>query len=240
MHRTPIDLDLRGRRQVLPAPLRTGSSLAAVLFRRRAPTRSTWPWLMGAAVAVLVGYAIVRLRTPDRQRHMRGRMDDDASDPFKRWVQSVFLVVTGDCDYAHLERAEGRAMLRDWWEIHGPNTFAETLRSLANAGRPDNAWDLVRFIVLARMGVSAGYFGDDESWQAILPAASRLQHAYADWRPMAQAYLAARRQWRGLALDGSEDDDEMAGIVDNIARLHGSRWRALPFRADLELGHGRR
>lgn len=242
MHRMPIDLDTlrdRGLGPVLDAH-RSRRAAASLLVRRRPLPRSTWPWLVGAAVAVvLVGIALHRLRTPDPQRHMRALMDGDASDPFKRWVQSVFLIVTGDCDYAYLGRAEGRAMLQEWWQIHGARTHADTLRALADPGRPDNAWDLVRFMVLARMGVAAGYIGDDESWHAIRPIASRLQHAYGDWRPMAQAYLAARRQWRGFALDGSEDDDEMEKIVDNISRLHDSRWRALPFRVDLELDHGR-
>jgi hypothetical protein len=243
MHRMPIDLDdLRGKRQRLLDARRVGAPLAIVELRRR-PTRSTrlaWPWVMGAAVAVvLVGIALHRLRTPDPQRHRRALMDGDASDPFKRWVQSVFLIVTRDCDYAHLGRAEARSMLREWWEIHGPRTFDDALAGLTNPGRPDNAWDLVRFIVLARLGVAADYVTDDESWASIRPVASRLQHAYADWRPMARAYVAARRQWRGLALDGSEDDDEMAGIVENIARLHDSRWRSLRFRTDLELDHGR-
>jgi hypothetical protein len=202
--------------------------------------RSLWPWAMGVALgAVLVGIAIHRLRAPDTRRRRLALMESDASDPYKRWVQSVFLIVSGDCDYAHLDRGEGRSLLRDWWEIHGPRTHVETMRTLADAGRPDNAWDLVRFVVLARLGVAADYMSDEESWELIRPIAHRLQHAYANWRPMAQAYLAARRQWRGLPLDGSEDDEEMEVIVANIARLHDSRWQSLPFRTDLELDHGR-
>lgn len=212
----------------------------AGLDHYRPTPRKIWPWLLGAAVALaVVGIATHRLRTPDPRRRMRALMEADAHDSFRRWVQSVFLVITRDCDYAYLGRAEGRAMLQDWWDIHGPRTHAQTLRSLAEASRPDNAWDLVRYILVARMGVAAGYMSSDESWEAIRPIASRLQRAYSDWRPMAQAYLLARRQWRGLALDGSEDDEEMRIIVDNIAQLHDSRWRALPFRADLELEHGR-
>lgn len=235
----PTDLqDLRGKRlDSTLVPELSSRALARLVGRK---PRSLWPWVMGAAVAaVVVGIAVHRLRTPDPRRRQLSLMESDAQDPYKRWVQSVFLIVTGDCDYAHLGRAEARGMLRDWWEIHGPRAHADTMGSLARANRPDNAWDLVRFIVLARLGVAADYVDDEESWDMIRPVAHRLQHAYGNWRPMAQAYLAARRQWRGLALDGSEDDEEMTRIAANIDRLHDSRWQSLPFRTDLELDHGR-
>jgi hypothetical protein len=226
------------RRMTRPGtPFEPDRVLRAFAIRR---PRSLWPWFVGAAVAaVLVGIAIHRFRTPDTRRRRLALMEHDAIDPYKRWVQSVFLIVSGDCDYAHLGRAEGRAMLRDWWEIHGPRTLDDIMGKLAAADRPDNAWDLVRFIVLARLGVAAEYLDDAESWDVIRPIASRLQAAYPSWRSMAQAYLAARRQWRGFALDGSEDDDEMDVIVSNVAQLHDSRWQSIPFRTDLELDHGR-
>jgi hypothetical protein len=217
---------------------RLPSRMLAPLAAR--PSRSIWPWLLGAAVtAVLVGVAVHRMRRPDPRRRRLSSMESDASDPYKNWVQSVFLIVTGDCDYAHLDRGEARALLQEWWEIHGPRTHAETMRALADADRPDNAWDLVRYIVLARLGVAAQYMSDEESWEAIRPIAHRLQHAYSNWRPMAQAYVAARRQWRGLALDGSEDDEQMQNIISNIGRLADTRWQSLAFRSDLELDHGR-
>ena len=50
---------------------------------------------------------------------------------------------------------------------------------------------------------------------------------------MAQGYLLARRQSRGLAADGTEDDEAMAAIRDNIAHLHDGRWRELPYRSEL-------
>lgn len=187
-----------------------------------------------AVLGVLVlAWIVVRLRAPDPERVMRDRLEADARDPFKRWVQSAFLVVTGNCDYAHLPRGEAIRILARWWEVHGPVEHARTLVSLASSGRPDNAWDLVRFVLVARLGVAAGWIEDARSWAAIGPIAWRLQQAYPDWSAMAQGYLLARRQSRGLAPDGTEDDEAMAAIRDNIAHLSDGRWRELPYRSEL-------
>ncbi|HET6584782.1 MAG TPA: DUF1266 domain-containing protein [Nannocystaceae bacterium] len=189
--------------------------------------------LLGLLAAVALAWAIARLRAPDPERVMRERLEADARDPFKRWVQSVFLIVTGNCDYAHLPRAEALRILMRWWEIHGPVEHGRTLASLSGSGRPDNAWDLVRFVLVARLGVAAGWIAEDASWQAIAPIARRLQRAYPDWSAMAQGYVLARRQARGLAPDGTEDDGAMAAIRDNIAHLRDGRWRELPFTIEL-------
>jgi hypothetical protein len=123
--------------------------------------------------------------------------------------------------------------LRDWWDVHGPTDHAKALRELATADRPDNAWDLVRFMVVSRLGVGADYLTPDESWHCIRPVACRLQAAYSGWKSMAQAYLLARRQWRGFVLDGSEDDDDMRRIIDNIVVLGDNLWMQVEFDLDL-------
>jgi len=195
--------------------------------------------VLGVVLAVLVLlWVIGRLRAPDPDRVMRERLEADARDPFKRWVQSAFLIVTGNCDYGHLDRGEAIRILTRWWEVHGPVEHRRTLDSLADPGRPDNAWDLVRFVLVARLGVAAGYLDDARSWAEIRPIAARLQRAYPDWSAMAQAYVLARRQARGLAADGTEDDGAMAAIRDNIAHLHDSRWRELSFRTELGDANG--
>jgi hypothetical protein len=194
------------------------------------------PWMIVllATLGVLaVVWAIARLRAPDPERVMRERLESDARDPFKRWVQSVFLIVTGNCDYAHLPRGEALRILMRWWEIHGPVEHGRALQSLAESGRPDNAWDLVRFVLVARLGVAVGWIDDARSWQEIGPIARRLQRAYPDWSAMAQGYVLARRQERGLAPDGTEDDGAMDAIRDNIAHLRDGRWRELPFTSEL-------
>ncbi|MBC8073382.1 MAG: DUF1266 domain-containing protein [Deltaproteobacteria bacterium] len=187
------------------------------------------------AVAALLALWWLRrkLSRVDPQRLMTQRLQRDGGDLYKRWVQNTFLVVTGNCDFAHLPRAEAIRMLSAWWEVHGPAEHRRSLAGLADAGRPDNAWDLVRFVLLARIGVAAGYLDDISAWAEIRPIAIRLQRAYPDWSAMAQAYLMARRQARGLAADGTEDDASTAAIRDNVAHLHGTRWREMPYRLRL-------
>ncbi len=195
-------------------------------------------------IAVLVAALVCawlllrRLLRPNPQQFVHARLEQDAADPFKRWVQNCFLVVTGDCDYAHLPRGEALRMLSSWWDVHGPTEFRRELAALLDAGRPDNAWDLVRYVLLSRLGVAAGWLDEAGSWAAVRPAALRLQAAYGEWSAMAHAYLLARRQARSLAADGTEDDASTTAIRDNIAHLHGGRWRELPWTLPLAERHG--
>lgn len=155
----------------------------------------------------------------------------DAMVPLRRWAQAAFMVVTGDCDYAYLPRADAVRMLSTWWDVHGPNEHRRTLAGLVDGSRPDNAWDLLRYILLARLGVAAGFLDDAASWAAIRPMVLRLQDAYPDWSTMAQAYVMARRQARGLAADGTGDDESTRAIRDNVAHLHGGIWREVAWRS---------
>jgi hypothetical protein len=192
--------------------------------------------LLVIAAVTLVVLLLLRRRIyrVDPQALMVQRLAHDGEDLYKRWVQNAFLVVTGNCDFAHLPRVEAIRMLSAWWEVHGPSEHARMLTALEDAGRPDNAWDLLRFVLLARLGVAAGYLDDLSAWARIRPIAARLQRAYPDWSAMAQAYLLARRQARGLAADGTEDDASTQAIRDNVAHLHGTRWREMPYRLHLE------
>jgi hypothetical protein len=193
-----------------------------------------WPIILGAFFGVFLVVSLVqRLRAPTRKRVAVDRMKAEAADPLKAWVQCAFLIVTGDCDYGHLAPGDGRRMLQRWWNIHGVRDHSDTLDDLAAA--PDNAWDLVRFVLVVRMGVAAGYLSDDEGWEEIRPIAARLRNAYDGWAALGQAYLTARRQWQGVALDGTEDDPTMRRIVDNIEELRATRWLEVPYDLEFEV-----
>lgn len=196
---------------------------------------SLWPYIAGGVLAVLLlAFIIRRLRTPSRSQVMEQKMRRDATDPLCAWVQAAFMIVTRDCDYAYLSEAEARKMLRDWWDVHGPREHQAALANLAKSGRPDNAWDLIRHVLVTRMGVGAGYISAEDSWDAIRPVAVRLQRVYRNWNELGQSYLQARRQWRHFPLDGSEDDTEMKRIVENIAELRHGMWTRVEY--DTPLG----
>jgi hypothetical protein len=187
-----------------------------------------WPLVLAMGLVAGTGVWLWARRSSPADR-----LAADATDPYRRWVQNVFLLVTGDCDYAHLPGAEARRMLAHWWDVYGPLELRRTLKRLADPSGGEHAWPLVRFILVSRLGVAAGMADDEVSWDEILPVARRLQAAYPSWRAMAQAYVRARRQWRELPLDGSADDDGMTNILDNLARLDDTRWRDLAYKAEL-------
>ena len=187
-----------------------------------------WPIILGVVVGLfLVGSLVHRLRGPNRKKAAADRMEADAEDPLRAWSQAAFKIVTGGIDYGHLGPGEGRRMLQRWWQIHGEHEMNDALDELATG--TDSAWELLRFILVSRMGAAAGYLTDEESWSEIRPIAARLQGAYDSWGALAHAYLNARRQWQEVAPDGSEDDPTMQRIAANIEELRATSWTEVPY-----------
>jgi hypothetical protein len=187
---------------------------------------------------LLVAAAFVLLmwlwgRRARRARKRETTADIHADDPLRRWSHAACRLVTRHSDYGQLSRGEARRILRRWWHVHGVRELHDTLHQLSASPNPDNAWELLRFMIVARLGAAAQMLEDDESWGAITPIARRLQDAYDDWAAMGQAYVTARRQWQELPLDGSGDDDTMEWITDNLQMLRAGAWSELPW--DLEL-----
>lgn len=190
-----------------------------------------WYWVLAAAVAVALLARLSRRRRPTTEA---SRAEVDARHPVRRWCRAAVELVSRDCDYGHLPRGEARRMLQRWWHVHGQRDLHHTLRELGDSPNPDNAWELLRFILVARLGSAAEMIEDDDAWSMIEPIAQRLQDAYDDWDAMAQAYITARRQWQGIALDGSQDDDTMRWITDNHQSLRAGTWTQLDWHLDLE------
>ena len=194
-----------------------------------------WQWiLLGAAVLLALGWLTSRRRPNSPRRPKKSRADIDAADPLRRWCQAGVQPVSRDCDYGHLARGEARRMLQRWWHVHGPRELHDVLRNLGSSPNPDNAWELLRFIIVARLGAAAEMVDDDDSWSMVGPIATRLQDSYDDWSAMAQAYVTARRQWQEVALDGSEDDDMMLWITENLQSLRAGAWTEVPWDLELE------
>lgn len=189
-----------------------------------------WPAIVAVLSAVFLLVSMrQRVRRARSQPTMSERIEDDATDPARRWVQGAFMIVTGDCDYGYLARGEAHRMLVKWWQVHGPRDHARVTDELEAAGGRDNAWDLVRFIVVMRLGAAAGHLEQGDSWHCCSAIIPRLQQAYPSWPELAAAYLNARRQWQGAAPDGTEDDAVMQRISENIAHLREHHWPEIPF-----------
>jgi len=192
-----------------------------------------WPWVLATATLLLTLSMLWRRRVQPR-RERKTRAQADAADPLRRWCSVAMKLVTRDCDYGHLLRGEARRMLHRWWHVHGTRELHEALAELGDSPNPDNAWELLRFILVARLGAAAEMIDDDDSWSMITPIAARLQETYVDWEAMAQAYVTARRQWQEIALDGSEDDDTMRWITDNLQSLRAGAWTEVSWGLELE------
>ncbi len=164
-----------------------------------------------------------------RRRRAAARYREDARDPFRRWTQGVFGIVSGTVDYADLSTGQARAVLARWWHVHGPRELQAVLHDLGDASAPDTAWSLVRYVVVTRLGIGAGWLDRDEAWAMVRPIARRLQRGYDGWVALGHAYVVARRAAQGLATDGSEDDAGMRAILDHISVLRDSLWNEVGF-----------
>jgi hypothetical protein len=180
---------------------------------------------IGLVVTLVLSWVLGRRRA----KHARRRFEADAADPFRRWVQAVFGIVSGEADHADLGPSPARAILARWWHVHGPRELDAVLEELADRSVPDHAWNLVRHIVVTRLGVGAGWLDRDDAWDAVRPTVRRLQRAYDGWPALAHAYVVARRTAQGLAADGSEDDDGMRAILTHISRLRDGPWSRVAF-----------
>ena len=164
-----------------------------------------------------------------RRRRAIARYREDAKDPFRRWTQGVFGIVSGTLDYADLSTGQARAVLARWWHVHGPRELLGVLDELGDDATPDTAWNLVRYVVVTRLGVGAGWLGRDEAWAMARPIARRLQRGYDGWVALGHAYVVARRAAQGLATDGSEDDAGMRAILEHISVLRDGAWNDVGF-----------
>ena len=61
------------------------------------------------------------------------------------------------------------------------------------------AWDLVRGINIARIGVGAGYYAEEEALAIVMALAKTLQKTYSSWKDLSVAYQLGRYIWGGDA-----------------------------------------
>lgn len=181
-------------------------------------------WLAAVGVVLLVLFVGARLQRNRHVARMRERMRKDAASAAHHWVQCVFRIITGEDDYAYMPRSEALAVLARYWSIEHPYDLRQVLDELERDGRAEPAWNLVRFMVLARLGVGAGFLPEATAWRRLLPVARRLQQHYETFDAIAQTYVRERRRWLGLPLDGATDDAETRAILGNIVRLETTVW----------------
>jgi Protein of unknown function (DUF1266) len=92
---------------------------------------------------------------------------------------------------------EARSLLASWWGVHTKAELLSTIDSLLKdeGDRVHIVWNYSRAVNVARWGYGATLLSEDETWNIIVPAAQRLQLAFASWQELGLAYLAARTRW---------------------------------------------
>jgi hypothetical protein len=187
-----------------------------------------------AILVTIVGIiSIAYLVWTGYQSRYGGKINPDESDPLKRWAQAIYCIYTGDFDYAKKPHDFVNPTLVQSWHIRKRNDLIVALEELAQAANPYPAWDYVRFLNLARMGVAVRHLSDSESWSRIKPICQLLQANYQNWEHVGEDYLRGRREWLDLDVNGSQDNSdptgEMPRILANIAQLRSSLWSTTRF-----------
>jgi hypothetical protein len=93
------------------------------------------------------------------------------------------------------------------------------------------AYDISRYVNLARWGYQVGYLSGSETWQIVMAAARLAQSRYDSWDAYGQAFLVGRDFWGG-ATAASTSAFEHA-VHDLLSRPDGP-WRVQPWRQNLD------
>ncbi len=173
---------------------------------------------IGIGVGVLVLLVIaVYFFLYDGRTPVQMMEEEDGQDPLKRWARGCYTMVIGRHDPGTFKNAAW--MLENSWEIKNRDEVMETLDELRAEPVEDPAWDLVRVIMVARMGAGAKYITDDECWQAIESVRGPLQQQFDSWESMATAYAKGRAE-AGFDNEQLSDNREDAEAI----------WKLVPFR----------
>lgn len=89
------------------------------------------------------------------------------------------------------------------------------------------AWDLVRCINVAGWGFLAGWLTEEEAWDAILPAAQRVQKAYPSWEAFGRAYMVGTAFW------SAPRAEQNAATAKQLLADPNSPWSTIPWSTPL-------
>lgn len=176
--------------------------------------------------ALVAGVAVVAVGVP-----VAFRVQNRSASPIARWARGAYGLLTGGDDFGELGEDEAQALLESPWGVHDARALEREINRL-EAGDTDNeAWDLIRVILLARLGYSAGYVDESASWQTVTRVALRLQASYEGWRPLGEAYARGRSEW--LSSRGIDERSNHDLVERNMQVLAVKVWPKIEFRAPL-------
>lgn len=134
------------------------------------------------------------------------------------------------------EATEYEKVLRDTAGVTGPG--AERLWRFRRVRANDRgiqqldflAWDMVRFAMLVRAGLTAGYLSGAEAEDLLLMPAAQLQSSYSSWEELGESFRLGRWYWNSQGGKGESETD--AHDINRQKALMGanSPWRAVTWR----------
>jgi hypothetical protein len=145
-----------------------------------------------------------------------------------RWARGAYGLLTGGDDFGRLGREEAQGLLEAPWGIEDAAQLRDAVAGLERTESGNEAWDLVRAIVLARLGAAAGYLDEQESWEIVARAAARLQGSYGSWAALGEAYAEGRSAW--LRGQGISQPAHHSPVERNIEALRARVWPRVAFR----------
>jgi len=105
------------------------------------------------------------------------------------------------------------------------------------AGKSLVGWDYSRYVALCGWGYVAGYLGEDEAWQRIMPAARLMQKTFNSWKELGENYLIGREFWsvRQTQQNGAAARRAQERLLTDPV----SPWVRLPWKLDLSASRAR-
>jgi len=94
------------------------------------------------------------------------------------------------------------------------------------------AWDYSRYVALCRWGFASSFLSEDETWQAIMPAARLLQRHFASWSDLGQNYLIGREFWSlkfWSLKETQKSGDLYRATYQTLISYSGSPWHKHPW-----------
>ena len=164
-----------------------------------------WTWLLIALGALIGAGALLYFFYFDRRTHLQRMAEEDGTDPLKRWARGVYALLSPQ-DYGRLPQGGAQMILRRDWGCETPAKLHGLLERRFALETGDPAWDLVRAVILARLGAAAGYMSPPDSWAVVGRARNEILRHYACWAELGEAYADARMRW--LRSTGEVEPDE--------------------------------
>jgi hypothetical protein len=147
------------------------------------------------------------------------------------WAAGAWGLWSGAEDSAGWAADRAIQSLASWYGARDATALRGVIDGLIAGQTGNAAWDQVRAVDLARIGVAAGYLTAEESFDIVRRIATDLRAKYRTWEELGAAFEAGMHAWqdgRGITAEG-----ERGRVQRNLPHLRSGVWPAIPFHQPL-------